>query len=114
MSARILDAALREVYSGAHLSVDVVEEQGTAGYAASIAAAKRLPRVGGNPLVLRAVGAAASASPVLSLEDARRFLGSAGVAAIFKKAAVVIVIGTANAPASTGAPASQLGSEAHP
>lgn len=94
MAPRVVDAALRDVYSGAHASMDYLEDIGVAGYATSIAAALKLPRVGNKPLVVRAVGLgdATGICPAISLEDARRILGDGGVTAIFTKCSVCIVM----------------------
>ncbi len=93
MSPRLLDAALRDVYSGAHASVEFVEDVGVVGYVGSIATALRLPRVGSRPLVIRAVGAGDTVRrcPVITLPDARRVLAG-GAADIFRKCAVCFVV----------------------
>lgn len=94
MSPRLLDVALRDVYNGIHASVDYVEDVGVVGYMGSIAAALKNPRVGSRPLVVRAVGVgdAHRTYPVVSLEDARRFLGDAGAGRVTATCAVCFII----------------------
>lgn len=94
MSPRLVDAALRDVYNGAHASVDYVEDVGVVGYMGSIAAALKNPRVGARPLVVRAVGTgdAHNTFPVVSLEDARRFLEDAGSGKVVTTCAVCFII----------------------
>lgn len=94
MSPRLLDAALRDVHNGVHASVDYIEDVGVVGYMGSIAAALKNPRVGAKPLVVRAIGVgdAHKTCPVISLEDARRFLEDAGSGKVTATCAVCLVI----------------------
>ena len=52
---KIMDEDGREVYGSAYVSKEWLEKQGMAGYAKNLAEAKANPRVGGNPLVVKAI-----------------------------------------------------------
>ncbi|HOQ28873.1 MAG TPA: hypothetical protein PLU39_10435 [Armatimonadota bacterium] len=106
MSPRLLDAALRDVYNGAHASAEYAEDVGVVGYMGSIQAALKNPRVGARPLVVRAVGVADAhrACPVVSLEDARRFLEDPGAGKVSATCAVCFVIDSLAARDAAPAP----------
>ncbi|HHX39106.1 MAG TPA: hypothetical protein GX715_04005 [Armatimonadetes bacterium] len=106
MSPRLLDAAFRDVYNAAHASAEYAEGVGVVGYMGSIQAALKNPRVGARPLVVRAVGVADAhrACPVLSLEDARRFVEDPGSGKVIATCAVCFVIDSLAARDASSAP----------
>ncbi|MDH7569896.1 MAG: hypothetical protein QHJ73_09955 [Armatimonadota bacterium] len=94
MSPVLYDANNKEVYAGRLADEEFAIDIGVVGYAPTIKAAKALPRVGKNPLILRAVGSPDEFHRCLSLseEDARRLAEADKASGFLKKCAVVWVV----------------------
>jgi len=94
MSPVVYDPANKPLYSGSFADADYVEDVGVVGYMGSIKAAMATPRVGKNPLVLRAAGTPDQFKRCVSLtaEDAARLLATDKAAGFLKKCAVTFVI----------------------
>ena len=90
MSPRILDPSGKDVYTGAGVDADRIQETGVAGYMGTIRASLGVERVGSRPLVVRAIGtpdefhryvtiSAADAERVRAEDQESHFLGKAAV-----------------------------------
>lgn len=94
MSPVIYDAQNQKVYAGEFANIDFVLEVGVVGYATTIKAALTTPRVGKNPLILRAIGSPDEFHRCVSVSegDAERIRTADKAAGFLKKCAVTLVI----------------------
>ncbi|MEW5773119.1 MAG: hypothetical protein AB1916_06295 [Thermodesulfobacteriota bacterium] len=94
MTPRILDQSGREVFGSALVSREFAIQQGMAGYAKDPAAAAANPRVGGNPLKVKAlaVQGPSGADLVIADADAARVREAEAAAKFLEKCRVMIVL----------------------
>ncbi len=93
-SPKIIDEEGREVYGSAYVDREWFIKQGIVGYAKSLEEARANPRVGGNPLVVKAirVTGANSGNLVLSNRDARKIRELSKHLNFLDHAKVIIVV----------------------
>jgi len=91
---KIIDEDGREIYGSAYVDRDWVIKQGIVGYAKSLDEARANPRVGGNPLVVKAikVTGANMGNLVLSNEVARKIRKLSKHLNFLDHAKVIIVV----------------------
>ena len=93
----IYDTSGRAIYGVSNINYDRAIERGMVGYAGSLYDAQTLPRIGGSPLVVKAVqvrGGNNSANPVnavVSVEDGDRILAANQQSPMLANGAVVFV-----------------------
>ena len=93
----IYDTSGRAIYGVSNINYDRAIERGMVGYAGSLYDAQTLPRIGGSPLVVKAVqvrGGNNSANPVnvvVSVEDGDRILAANQQSQMLTNGAVVFV-----------------------
>ena len=93
----IYDTSGRAIYGVSNINYDQAIERGMVGYAGSLYDAQTLPRIGGSPLVVKAVqvrGGNNSANPVnvvVSVEDGDRILAANQQSPMLANGAVVFV-----------------------
>jgi hypothetical protein len=98
MSPSIMDTSGGEIYLGkqdlGEDFADFVIEHGIVSYAKSKDEARKLDRVGGNPLILRAskISGKFKADAVLKDQDAQKLLGAENSSKLLSKAKVVFVL----------------------
>lgn len=92
MAPKVITQTGAEVYGTMNIDAEVAIQQGVASYTGSVEDAKKLGRVGGNPLVVPALDfeGAFKANPVISDPDGERILKS-NLAALFPNCPVAIV-----------------------
>lgn len=92
MAPKVLTQSGKEVYGTMNIDAEVAIEQGVASYTGSVEDAKKLGRVGDNPLVVPALDfeGAFKANPVISDPDGERILKS-NLVALFPNCPVAIV-----------------------
>jgi len=85
----------REIYGPSRIAPQALEAQGLIGYADSLLKARGHPRVGPNPLILRAVGVAGDRKGdlLLSRRDAERLLAADRRSQVLSRGAMLIVVG---------------------
>ncbi len=95
LSPKVVDETGREVYGSANVSRDFAVQQGMMGYLKSLDKAKANTRIGGNPIVIRAISTAganktdivisnADAAKIMELSATLNFLRECRVIAIIK------------------------------
>ena len=93
----IYDTSGRAIYGVNNINYDQAISQGMVGYSASVSVAQTLPRVGGSPLVVKAVqvrGGNNSTNPVnvvVSVEDGDRILAANAQSQMLMNGSVVFV-----------------------
>ena len=93
----IYDTSGRAIYGVSNINYDQAIERGMVGYAGSLYDAQTLPRIGGSPIVVKAVqvrGGNNSANPVnvvVSVEDGDRILAANQQSPMLANGAVVFV-----------------------
>ena len=93
----IYDTNGRAIYGVSNINYDQAISQGMVGYSASVSAAQTLPRVGGSPLVIKAVqvrGGNNSTNPVnvvVSVDDGDRILAANAQSQMLMNGSVVFV-----------------------
>ena len=93
----IYDTNGRAIYGVSNINYDQAISQGMVGYSASVSAAQTLPRVGGSPLVVKAVqvrGGNNSTNPVnvvVSVDDGDRILAANAQSQMLMNGSVVFV-----------------------
>lgn len=94
MSPKVLDPEGREIYGSAYVSREFAVEQGIAGYAKDVNAARENARVKGNPLVIKALEAKGSnkADIVISAADANALREIAQNQNFMRQTRVMIVL----------------------
>jgi len=94
MAPKVLDETGNDVYGEAFISREYAVEQGVVGYAKSVDQAKGNPRVGSNPLVLKAIKATgkAAADVVISNDDAGKLKDPKVDFGFLKECRVIIVL----------------------
>lgn len=94
MSPKILDETGKEVYGSAMVNRDFAVQQGMAGYAKDLSAARTNDRVTDNPLTVKAleVGGAGKADLVISQADADRLVRVSENLSFLQKCRVMIVL----------------------
>jgi hypothetical protein len=94
MSPKVLDPEGREIYGSAYVTREFAVQQGIAGYAKDVEAAKQNDRVKGNPLVIKAVEAkgANKADLVISMADANALREIAQAQNFMRQTRVLIVL----------------------
>lgn len=94
MSPKVVDPDGKEVYGSAFISRDYAVEQGVVGYAKNVDQAKQNDRIGGTPLIVKAIKAsgAKSADVVISKEDAAKLQDSNLDLGFLKECRVIIVL----------------------
>ncbi len=96
LAPRLLEEGTAKVVFGPHLvQLASLARQGPVGYAAGMSDAQQSARVGANPLIVRAIGAAGARKGdlLLSQKDAERALAADRLGGFLGKAAVVVVLG---------------------
>ncbi|MBW1923633.1 MAG: LPP20 family lipoprotein [Deltaproteobacteria bacterium] len=94
MSPRILDEDGNEVYGSASVSREYAVQQGMAGYAKDLSAAKKNERVTDNPITVKGLRAASSGQTdiIISNEDATLIRSAAQESSFLEKCRVMIVL----------------------
>ena len=94
MAPKVLDETGNDVYGEAFISREYAVEQGVVGYAKSVDQARGNPRVGSNPLVLKAIKATgkAAADVVISNDDAAKLKDPKIDFGFLKECRVIIVL----------------------
>ena len=93
----IYDTSGRAIYGVSNINYDQAIERGMVGYASSLSSAQTLPRIGGSPIVVRAVqvrGGNNSTNPVnvvVSVDDGDRILAANAQSQMLMNGSVVFV-----------------------
>jgi len=94
MSPKVLDPNGTEVYGSTMISRDYAVEQGVVGYAKNVDQAKSNDRIGGSPLIIKAIKISGSkgADVVISAEDAAKLQDATKDLYFLKECRVIIVL----------------------
>ena len=96
LAPRLLEEGSGKIVFGPHtVGAAALSQSGPVGYAPALSEARQGGRVGGNPLIVRAIGAAGGRKGdlLLSARDAERVLAADRASGFLARAAVVLVLG---------------------
>ncbi len=91
LAPRLLDEAGNEVYAARYVTKDALKANGIAGYLKTMDEAKKSARVGGKPLVVKAVKVAGGTDVVISNADADKLRDPKGNVSYLAEGRVIIV-----------------------
>jgi hypothetical protein len=91
LAPRLLDGAGRDIYNGSVVAQDAIKANGIAGYLKNLEEATHSARVGGKPLVVKAVKVAGASDLVLGDADAAKLRDPKGNVSYLAEGRVIIV-----------------------